>query len=1168
MATKKKVAIGKEWDFNFITGGSDVGGGFGQQITRNSQATGSWDDPDPIRSSAIAPIARIQPPIVPQQTFLDKLKSFDIKGMASGIKPLTILSDLGKGLSHGLSQTGTAKMDRYMADAFANKPGLLQPRFQTQQAEQQKQDEFLRANHVNSIAGTIGEQIPQIPLWMAGQLGVSAVGKGLGKLSPSLIPLAEKAGAKLPGFIKGGLMDAATYGGVVAPVDSIRNNDNFSQFLDREKQLPGVFLGGAGIRGAGNIISKGVSGVKGAFSPRGVPLPPIEPMPLRIPITRPPVEPIRTSFADPIPSARIEIPQSRFQIKPDRATQGTPIPERPPLLQTSSMVNEHITPPIVGERITQPSTMPNESPLLRERQFAQNVRDSKIAPEVVKQNTLDNPLNYEPITNKGTFDKAVSIVETDSVKAREQFNAPSKGISADDVALGEALISRAIKDGDHVGANALIADLAEKLTTAGQAVQAAKIFKRLSPEGMLLYARRVVNTTNKDLLESLGKKAPKVELTPEDSLFITETMQRVQGLSVERDAVNASGLNPDTLRTLVDDLAQRVQLISESKPKVTGQLNEITGMIEQSNGQVTPTIAGKIDKLQQSLSSLSNREKDVAMAQVMKLISEKVPATFPDKLKALQRISLLLNPKTMIRNTLGNTVFGAIDNISNVVATPIDILTSKLLKTNRTTTLPSIRGQLKSAKEGLAITLKDAKLGIDTYGNKTQYEFSGKKNFDNPILHKLDKATITGLKLGDTPFHKAAFDDSIRQQMKLAKVEKPTMAMEEQAQRTADQRTYQDVNALTNAFKLAQSALNGGKEIGLGNLVLPFVKTPANILARALDYSVVGLQKALRESTKIGKGTFDQKAFVDSISRNVTGTALIMVGYDLAKKGIITGSANKDADVAAFERGLGKNDYAYKVGDNYYTYSWAQPGSLAIAIGSDIFIKGKDRKQAENVVTDAVKSGAETLFNQSLLKGLTSFMGGYSVVDSISKTVLNAPTQFIPTIAKQISQIGDPAQRTTISGTPLNTASNLIKARIPGLTKTLEPKVNTSGEEVQNFQGKNSLFNIFVNPGSSTTFKPNAIQRGILKLYDETGDNSIFPKVVPKSFTENGETIRLTPKEITTFQKTMGKSTESRMKPTIEDSSIGNSTKVKELKTAISKSYDEAKAELLSNRKL
>ena len=728
----------------------------------------------------------------------------------------------------------------------------------------------------------------------------------------------------------------------------------------------------------------------------------------------------------------------------------------------------------------------------KERQFAQTVKESQVAPGIIKENLDINKLTYEPITNVETFSKAEAVVKQDAVKAAELFNAPSKGVSADDVALGEALITKAIKDGNPVEANRLIADLAEKLTTAGQAVQAASIFKKLTPEGMLLYAQRTINAANKDLFERMGKKAQKIILTSEDSQFILDQMKKVQELP-------------------------------------------------------------------------EGRQREIELAKVMQLIADKVPARLSDRLKGLQRITLLLNPKTMVRNTLGNVLFGTVDNAANVVGTPIDAMVSKFTG-QRTTTLPSLKTQLKGGIRGVKETVEDARLGIDTYSGRTQYELPSKRVFFNDTLNKLDRATRVGLQLGDRPFYQAAYDDTLRQQMKLAKVSEATPEMIEQAHKIAQQRTYQDTNSLTEAFKKAQSALNLGRGFGLGNVVLPFTKTPANILKRAIEYSPVGLEKAFREATNISKGTFDQRAFVDSVSRSVTGTALIMVGYDLAKKGVLTGSGNKDKDVAAFERGLGKNDYAYKVGDKYYTYDWAQPASMALAMGADMYLKGKDRQAAENVVAEAIKSGGETLFKQSLLQGVQRFMGGYSPIDNLEATAINAPSQLVPTLSRQVAQLTDPVQRSTYSSGNLGSGVNVIKSKLPVLSKTLEPKIDTSGNVVKSYQGRNNLFNVMLNPGSYTEFKPNKVQAEILRLYEATGEKDIFPKLAPKSFTENGKKITLTPQEITAFQQLMGQKTEERM-GRLTSPSLSDKTKVGLLKTAIDNSYEDAKRAILRNRK-
>lgn len=785
------------------------------------------------------------------------------------------------------------------------------------------------------------------------------------------------------------------------------------------------------------------------------------------------------------------------------------------------------SPKVMASNIEQPALETSISePLLKNRQFAENsVLNSQVAPDMLKQDIKENLPQYEQLSNKVTFDKATSKVGQNYTKAVQDFTDAKGGVNADDVALGEALITKAIRDGNTDEANRLIADLAEKLTTAGQAVQAASIFKRLTPEGMLLYAQRMVNRANRDLFERLGENAnkQKIVLTPEDSEFILSKMKEVQKLP-------------------------------------------------------------------------EGRKRTVEMARVMRLIADKVPSTLGERIKAVQRDMMLSNPRTAIKNIGGNIIMGGLENIKDVVGTPVDMLTSKLTG-QRTTTIPSATAQLKGGLRGLGETVSDQFGGlsvgdlkgknvgeqlsvikegfskpINTYQASTQWEIPKKTVFQGkgPVsrtMNLLDRAVGFNMEIGDRPFYNAALDDSLNQMMRLNKTDSPTPQMLEQAKKIAEDRTFQSTNAITRAGKQIHDALNLGKSFGLGDFVLPFVKTPANILNKAIQYSPAGLGKAVEEAVNLAKknGKFDQKAFVDSISRSVTGSGVIMAGYALAEKGVITGTGNKDKDIASFERNLGKSDFAVKLGDKYFTYDWAQPASMALAVGADMYLKGKTKKEAENAVIEGIKSGGETLLKQSFLQGIQKMFGGYAPMDNLEATAYSAPAQFIPTISSQITQLTDPIKRSTYGGSLPQNTLNSIKSKIPGQSKTLEPSIDVFGKPVQQYQGKNNFPNVFLNPARSTEFKPNDVQKEIIRIYESTGSKDVFPKVAPRSFTNKGETINLTPKEITKFQQTMGSEAESNLRNIINKNTFDDQ-KAKLMAAAIQKAYENAKAEILRDR--
>ena len=65
-------------------------------------------------------------------------------------------------------------------------------------------------------------------------------------------------------------------------------------------------------------------------------------------------------------------------------------------------------------------------------------------------------------------------------------------------------------------------------------------------------------------------------------------------------------------------------------------------------------------------------EKDVALAKSLKYVQDIIPKRFGQKLKAYRNISLLLNPKTLGRNIVGNSLFNSVDAVSKTLAVPID----------------------------------------------------------------------------------------------------------------------------------------------------------------------------------------------------------------------------------------------------------------------------------------------------------------------------------------------------------------------------------------------------------------------------------------------------------------------------------------------------------------
>ena len=743
---------------------------------------------------------------------------------------------------------------------------------------------------------------------------------------------------------------------------------------------------------------------------------------------------------------------------------------------------------------------------MKNRKFIENsYLNSDVPTPQMKAEMQTKIPQYPEISNQNTLDEAYKIIDSDFKGNAKDFLETSELHGALDTAKGIGLIQRAVAKGDHALANDISINLAEKLTKSGQEIQASSIMKRMTPEGMLNYANKQINNYNKS---QVGKKGfEPLKLTSEESKTIIDNMELI------RKANNGELILPKI----------NLQLFADSK-----------------------------------------------LAEIFKIIGNKIPANLGAKGRAWQRISLLLNLKTLIRNPTGNVIMAGVKNTSDTLRAGLD-KTASLFTKERTALLPDIKTQLGGAKQGLERLKSDVKLGINTSPTGTQYELGqgslAVSPFKNKYLKKLDEITTTALRLGDDPFYQATYNDALRVEMKLANTNTATAEMMKKAEKIGREVTFQDTNYMTKLFSGVQKGLNniGTKNFGLGNIVLPFIKTPANILARALEYSPAEIiPMTLRLVKDATQGTkFNQYKFVDSLAKSITGTALIGAGYELAKRGIISGKAPPDIDARNFEKTSGILPYSFEVDGKSYTYDWAQPSAIPIAVGADMYYQLKHSKKPEQALLEAGASGLNTLFSQSLVQGLSKMFGssfqnqGGGFAENLTNIALGAPSQFIPlgSTMRQIGEVTDPYQRNLTGETNIETnLINPIKNQIPFLRKTLPAKVDSFGQKVPS----KSIINTFINPANTSTINKSEAISELSRLYNQSNESKQFPQLGKSSISyktgknEPSVNQKLTPQGLELYQQALGKANMQAIQNTIQTPKYQNSN-------------DKEKAEMISN---
>ena len=710
-----------------------------------------------------------------------------------------------------------------------------------------------------------------------------------------------------------------------------------------------------------------------------------------------------------------------------------------------------------------------------ESSFARSVQEQNIYDDTFKERAADNDnINtYDSITNEETmFDASESLNIGGVAETLRWYNVDNKSATAKDIAEGFILMKRYQDAGDY---DSMI-NVAEKLrqmgTSAGQTVQAFSIMKRMTPEGMVRYAQK-----------SLDKAL--------DEMKSTKTQKWIEN-------------NADKFKLTADDAAF------------------IT------------------DRMKQAAKLPDGREKTILLAEIQARIQDKIPPVDGQKARTLARISMLFNPKTQIRNILGNATVMPQAIASDAVGNIIDSFISR--KTGVRTTGGFNASALKEVPKGVREAYGDYRMGIDTKavsGNKFDIG-QGKSFSDNNILGKalnsVDSLTSFLLDAGDRGFYNMWYENSLKNQMKKNGVTEATQEMKDIAAMDALERTWQDDNGYTKAMTAVKNVFNkvNIKGYGLGDMIMPFVKTPSNLVKAVVDYSPAGVVTALtKDSRELRKAVNSgqnvsaaQRRFVSDLSKGITGSLLMVLYGVLADKGIIRGERDDDKDVNNFEKYvMGLQPYSADIGGMTLSYEWMQPvgGSAAMmADAVNTYKSSKDKAEGSfNAIIDGVKAAGNTLFNLTVMQGLAEFFDGGDVVSGGVETLLGEPSKFVSSLLGQFAQLGDDTRRRTyVNGDYLQTVKNEVKSKIPVLRNSLEPVVDVLGRDVRN---DNSFFNTFLNPANYYADNADDVANEIYSLYNSTGDKSLIPPQAPYSVSYKGNDYRLTQEDITNYQRTTGK---------------------------------------------
>ena len=721
------------------------------------------------------------------------------------------------------------------------------------------------------------------------------------------------------------------------------------------------------------------------------------------------------------------------------------------------------------------------------RSFSRRGSEDKSLPKEIR-NVLKKDY-YKVARNADTEAKANSLFDENNLtQTRSNLEQLLDKKDPASALLSYKLAGAYVDAKEYDAATDVLRQVSEKLTEAGQFTQAAKLaMVRNDPMAALRMYQRDLDNLNQWGKEKYGKKWEKIKLSNEDK----EAFKNIK----------------------------------------KGDSEALSSLVDTLNGR----------------------------------FAKQVPSTLWDKIVGATKTSMLLNPRTQFRNVGANMAFLPLRSVSDRVSAIGQNITH-LINPNVKVT-QSLKGGNKAQKDiagKIFDNMRSDILNENKMKDSTKSDILSRRqtfnddffatwvnNLTNGGIEKLNKkfgadankSTMETLQnftywlmgdVGDVPFVKKNFVNRLASYMdaqgitNIDDVPDDAIAL---ATQEALKATFKDDNAFTKALQGVKQKT--GK---FGEVALPFTKTPANLAVRAYDYSPLGIISTIKKA----KSGADISEVIDDLSKNLTGTAMILLGMKLRDKGILSGNYSEDKDEAAAQKRQGMLENAFHIGGKYYTYDWAQPAATPLVLGSVISdaMKASDEqnKEAKDIVNATYKGAIKvgnTIINSSPLQSLSDMLGGDSYSDgpagSIAEEIIEFPQRFIPSVLGATARAKDPVIRETYSNDGgltgiLKSQLDTAKSKIPELSKTLPASYDTWGQERRrsNSTGE-AAFAQYVNPGQLGVDTSIPIDKDIQAIYDKTGNADVFPKYAPRSLDLGKDgTIKLDNKQHSEYQKELG----------------------------------------------
>lgn len=696
-------------------------------------------------------------------------------------------------------------------------------------------------------------------------------------------------------------------------------------------------------------------------------------------------------------------------------------------IEAGNRYNEFKATPKIKNLSRVPYNALKENIELKPSKLKSTMQGAKALPNELKSKKIDYEVLHNPQLIKNANDAIASdasAVQNDLIrKARPEKGEKPHIFTADEIVKARMLVSKLYDEGKTQEAVDLTEDIIRNASQTGQALQAYTLWAKTTPDGAIAYAQKMLDKYNKAQNKNL-------KLSSEQASKIRELAENVQ-----------------------------------------------------------KTVEG-------------TRENQIAVGLLNKHIAELTPKTWQKKYDTYRYINMLLSPKSRFKDVLLTGLNSADTAIDEVIASGLDKVRTTLFP-NQQRAFAGLgiepRTWGNAFKQGWQEGVEDVRLGINTSrsGEKGRYGLPKIASFNNRplntqnslwgkigqagenVLANAEKVLNYSIQVPDRAFYEARFASSLKNQMKALGITEPTDEMIEQASKEALESVFQDNSWVSNLGEGTRKLFNRASEVPeqwlnmpqgslprVGNFIMPFVTTPANIVNAGIKNTVGaigGIPKLL-----VAKTLQDRRNAELLLARNIKGLAPLGIGLGIGNGAIKSNIGSEDYKSDAVT-GLQPQSIVLN-GNNAISLKDYPQWNIPISAGAG-FAQGGLPQATANLVKavgdiSSLKAVGDTLdaFKSKYGEQPTTAEVASNMARSLGTNIISQNIPFGGTLG-YIRNITDPYARELyvpkgetnkeILDNTKQYVANRLQNRIPFASQELPLKYNAIGEPIRNNLGAN-----------------------------------------------------------------------------------------------------------------